>query len=149
MFLTENGVNTWRYKTAIPEFSNFEKKSKSIFYHQNCFFHQVFENFQNFQKTVTYVLGGVFISMCTKFQVDGVWNDVFIAFETSKIATFHDIPVYYGTNRCFVYIPWCFGVRFLVSEWSCAKEYQYGNLNFEKSCWMTHSNVYPLNEHNR
>ena len=29
------------------------------------------------------------------FQVDTFENDVFIAFETSKIATFHDIPMHY------------------------------------------------------
>ena len=68
------------------------------------FFHQILENFQNFQKAVTYVLEGVLIGMCAKFQVKIFKNGVFIAFETSKMAAFHDIPMYYGTIRFFVSI---------------------------------------------
>ena len=33
--------------------------------------------------------------MCTKFQVNILEKDVFIAFETSKVATFQDIPMHY------------------------------------------------------
>ena len=32
------------------------------------------------------------IGMCVKFQGDTFKNDLFIVFETSKMATFHDIP---------------------------------------------------------
>ena len=42
--------------------------------------------------------GGVLIGMCTKFQVDTFNTDVLIAFETFKIATFHDIPMYLSSN---------------------------------------------------
>ena len=55
------------------------------------FFHQIFD-FLHFQKNVAHVLGGILISIRTQFQVDTFKNDVFIALETSKMATFHDIP---------------------------------------------------------
>ena len=47
---------------------------------------QIWIFFQNFPKTLTYVLGGILIGMCAKFQVDTFKNNVFIAFETSKMA---------------------------------------------------------------
>ena len=48
------------------------------------------------------MLGGVLTGMCTKFQVDTFENGVFIALETFKIATFHDIPMHYQTIMFFV-----------------------------------------------
>ena len=102
MSFTKNGVNTWRHKTAISDFRNFEKLSKCIFYHQNFVFSPYLGKFSNFQKAVTYVLAGILIGMCANSQVEIYRNDVFIAFETSKMATFHDIPMYYGTIRFFV-----------------------------------------------
>ena len=50
------------------------------------------------------MLEGVLSDIRTKFQVDTFENDVFIAFETSKMATFHDIPMYYQAIRFFVSI---------------------------------------------
>ena len=50
---------------------------------------------QKFQKTLTQVFLGVLIGMCTKFQVDTFENHVFIACETSKMATFHDTPMHH------------------------------------------------------
>ena len=55
-----------------------------------------------FSKNVPYVLGGVLIGMCTKFQVDIFEYNVFKAFETSKFASFHDIPMHYQTIMFFV-----------------------------------------------
>ena len=40
------------------------------------------------------MLEGVLSDIRTKFQVDTFENDVFIAFETSKMATFHGTPMY-------------------------------------------------------
>ena len=48
------------------------------------------------------VLRGVLVGMRIKFQADTIENDVFIAFEMSKIATFHDIPMYYRAIMFFV-----------------------------------------------
>ena len=48
------------------------------------------------------MLGGVLIGMCTKFQVDVFKYNVFIEFEMSKFATFHDIPMHYQTIMLFV-----------------------------------------------
>ena len=55
-----------------------------------------------FSKTVLYVLGGVMIGMCTKFKVALFQNNVFIAFETSKFASFHEIPMHYQAIMFFV-----------------------------------------------
>ena len=46
-------------------------------------------------KNVLYVLRGVLIGMYANFQVDTFEKDVFIAFETSQIATFDDIFMHY------------------------------------------------------
>ena len=48
------------------------------------------------------MLGDVLLGMRTKFQVDTFENDVRIAFETSKIATFHgNIPMHYLSSNYF------------------------------------------------
>ena len=44
------------------------------------------------------------MDMHTNFDVDTFENDVFVAFETSKIATFHNIPVHFQSILFFVSI---------------------------------------------
>ena len=43
------------------------------------------------------------ISLCTKFHVKIFVNDIFGAFQSPKIATFHGFPVHY-TNQTFLFV---------------------------------------------
>ena len=62
-------------------------------------------------------LGGVLIGMFTKFQVDTIENDAFIAFQISKMATFHDSFSYaLSSNQVFRFYTLIYTLHYALSS---------------------------------